>query len=598
MNSLDLAAIGNCSIAGLIDRKADLIWMCFPRLDADPVFCRLLNDGTNGSGAATDGHFAIDLLDMVTCEQSYLENTAIFVSVLTDDKGNSVEITDFAPRFPQFERTFRPPTLIRRVTPLTGQPRIRIHVRPTFDWGSVKPKITIGSNHLRYIGPTQTLRMTTDASVSYVNESKPFVVKKPVSFIFGEDEALPADIEQTSRSFLERTTLYWRNWVRSLSIPFEWQGAVIRAAITLKLCNYEETGAIVAALTTSVPEAPHTQRNWDYRYCWLRDAYFVVHALNSLGVTRTMEDYISFIENVVEDSGLEGLQPLYGITRSAVLEEEIAPALSGYRGFGPVRVGNAAYSQRQYDVYGSIVLAVTHSFFDQRLNRSGLSSLYANLERIGAAAARMFDKPDAGPWELRTRSAIHTFSSIMCWAACDRLAKIAVTLDRPDRAAHWREVADRMHQEITARAWNSQLNSFVATYDGHDLDASLLLLHVLDFLQPKDPRFVSTVEAIGRVLRKGDLLLRYASEDDFGLPSTAFVICTFWYIDALHAIGRKDEARAMFDHLLRLRNTFGLFSEDVDLSTGELWGNFPQTYSMVGLINSAMRLSMSWDDAF
>ena len=598
MNTLELAAIGNCSIAGLIDRKADLIWMCFPRLDADPVFCRLLNDGTNGSGAATDGHFAIDLLDMVTCEQSYLENTAIFVSVLTDDKGNSVEITDFAPRFQQFERTFRPPTLIRRVTPLTGQPRIRIHIRPTFDWGSVKPKITIGSNHLRYIGPTQTLRMTTDASVSYVNESKPFVVKKPVSFIFGEDEALPADIEQTSRSFLERTTLYWRNWVRSLSIPFEWQGAVIRAAITLKLCNYEETGAIVAALTTSVPEAPHTQRNWDYRYCWLRDAYFVIHALNSLGVTRTMEDYISFIENVVEDSGLEGLQPLYGITRSAVLEEEIAPALSGYRGFGPVRVGNAAYSQRQYDVYGSIVLAVTHSFFDQRLNRSGLSSLYANLERIGAAAARMFDKPDAGPWELRTRSAIHTFSSIMCWAACDRLAKIAVTLDRPDRAAHWREVADRMHQEITARAWNSQLNSFVATYDGHDLDASLLLLHVLDFLPPKDPRFVSTVEAIGRVLRKGDLLLRYASEDDFGLPSTAFVICTFWYIDALHAIGKKDEARAMFDHLLRLRNTFGLFSEDVDLSTGELWGNFPQTYSMVGLINSAMRLSMSWDDAF
>jgi GH15 family glucan-1,4-alpha-glucosidase len=595
MNSLDLAAIGNCSIAALIDRRADVVWMCFPRLDADPVFCSLL---MNGDANSAEGRFSVELVDMVRCDQSYLENTAILISTMTDDRGNAIEIADFAPRFQQYERMFRPPALFRRVTPVHGQPRIRVRVNPLFSNGAVDPKITIGSNHLRYIGSDRTMRLTTDASVSYVNESKPFVLRRPVSFVFGEDEALPAEIEQTSRDFLERTTQFWRGWVRSLSIPFEWQGAVIRAAITLKLCNYEETGAIVAALTTSVPEAPHTERNWDYRYYWLRDAYFVIHALNSLGVTRTMEDYIAFIENVVEDSGLEGLQPLYGITRSAVLEEATAPSLAGYRGFGPVRVGNAAYTQKQHDVYGSIVLAATHSFFDQRLNRAGLPFLFTNLERLGEAAVRMYDQPDAGPWELRTRAAIHTFSSVMCWAACDRLAKIAVTVDKPDRSRYWRDHADHMHAEIAKRAWNEDLGSFVASFGGHDLDASLLLMTALDFLPPDDPRLVSTVDAIGSQLRKGELLLRYAAEDDFGLPTTAFVICTFWYIDALHAIGRKDEARALFDHLLELRNPFGLFSEDVDLSTGELWGNFPQTYSMVGLINSAMRLSKSWEDAF
>jgi GH15 family glucan-1,4-alpha-glucosidase len=593
MNSLDLAAIGNCNIAALIDRRADLVWMCYPRLDGDPVFCSLLQDKSQERG----GRFSIELLDGTSCEQGYVENTAVFVSIMADDKGNAVEITDFAPRFQQYEREFRPPMLIRRVVPLRGQPRIRVRLEPRFDWGAVEPRITLGSNHVRYVGPLQALRLTTDVSISYVNESKPFLVNKPLSFIFGADEALIADIEQTSSDFLDRTLKYWRSWVRSLSIPFEWQSAVIRAAITLKLCNFEETGAIVAALTTSVPEAPATQRNWDYRYCWLRDAYFVIHALNRLGVTRTMENYITFIENVVQDTGTD-LQPLYGITRNAVLEEKVAPALSGYRGFGPVRIGNAAYKQRQNDVFGSIILAVTHSFFDQRLNRSGLPTLFEKLERLGKIAVSSFDKSDAGPWELRSRTAVHSFSSIMCWAACDRLAKIAAAMNLADRAMHWRKAADEIHAIIIKRIWNNALQSFVATFDGEDLDATLLLIPVLDFLPPDDPRFVSTVAAIGRHLARGNLLLRYASADDFGKPTTGFVVCTFWYVDALHAMGRREEAREIFENALTLRNRFGLYSEDVDFNTGELWGNFPQTYSLVGLVNSAMRLSKSWEDAF
>lgn len=600
MSSLDLAAIGNCAISALIDRKGDLVWSCFPRFDGEPVFCGLL-DGLGEEDTARDcrgGVLSIQLSGMARCEQHYIENTAILITVMSDTHGNAVEIADFAPRFPQFERMFQPPTLIRRVRPVQGRPRITVRVKPLFGWGAHQPQVTRGSNHVRYVGPQQTLRLTTDAPVSYIVEERPFIVSRPISMFFGADETLVSEIEPTSRRFLERTTHYWRNWVRALSVPFEWQEAVIRAAITLMLCNFEETGAIVAALTTSIPEAPSTGRNWDYRYCWLRDAYFVIQALNRLGATRAMEDYIGFIANSVAETGAGVLQPLYGITGGAILEEREAEALAGYRGMGPVRVGNAAYLQTQNDVYGSVILAATHGFFDKRMIRSGNHALYEDLELLGERAALVFDQPDAGPWELRTRTAVHTFSSVMCWAACDRLAKIAGVLNLPDRQSKWRAEADRLHEVIALRSWNTDLGSFVSTFDGREMDATLLLLHELGFLPATDPRIIATIDAVGRTLKRGDLLLRYAAPDDFGKPATAFLICAFWYVDALNAIGRRDEAREIFERVLALRNPFGLFSEDVDVASGALWGNFPQTFSMVGLINSATRLSKSWEEAF
>jgi GH15 family glucan-1,4-alpha-glucosidase len=595
MGSLDLATIGNCMIAALIDRNARIVWNCFPRIDGDPVFCALLG----GSRSDEDGgYFEIELIGQKNCVQSYLENTAVLISTVSDDQGNSIQITDFAPRFRRFSRMFRPPTLIRRVTALSGRPSIRVRLRPIFDWGSRKPKLARGSNHLRFEGSMQTLRLTTDASVSYVMEERPFLVDRPLSFFFGADEGIQAGLDATAREFLDHTIDFWRDWVRALSIPFEWQDAVIRAAITLKLCNFEETGAIVAALTTSIPEAPGTQRNWDYRYCWLRDAYFVVHALNRLGATRLMEDYLHFIADLAHEAQSEGLQPLYGITRSAELSERIASELSGYRDMGPVRVGNAAYQQVQNDVYGSVILASTHLFFDRRLIAPAKQTLFEQLEKFANIAARIFDQPDAGPWELRTMSSVHTFASVMCWAGCDRLAKIAAAMGRPDSASHWRSEADRLRAVIADRAWNPTRNSYVATFGGTDLDATLLLLSDLGFVSPHDPRFIATVDAIGSDLRRGDMLLRYLTHDDFGHMSSAFLVCAFWYVDALNAIGRRDEARGLFVRVLSLRNSFGLFSEDVDFKTGELWGNFPQSYSMVGLINSAVRLSRNWEEAF
>lgn len=259
---------------------------------------------------------------------------------------------------------------------------------------------------------------------------------------------------------------HWRGWVRSLSIPFEWQKEVIHAAITLKVCNFEETGAIVAALTTSIPEAPGTERNWDYRFCWLRDAYFVIHALNRLGVTRTMEDYLRFINDIVEGATKDELRPVYGITRDTSIDEMILPHLASHQGFSPVRIGNQTYLQVQNDVYGSVVLASTHAFFDRRLAYPGNTTLFEQLEHLADLAITVFDKPDAGPWELRTIASVHTFSSVIYWAACDRLAKIGRQIGQADRAAYWRRGGRRMHAIICERAWNAELGSFVSTFGG------------------------------------------------------------------------------------------------------------------------------------
>ena len=600
--SLDLGVIGNCSIAALIDRRARIVWGCFPRFDRDPVFCSLIDNQAEGGDADPEkGFFGIELVGMTRCEQGYLDNTAILSSVLSDDQGNAIEILDFAPRFVRYERFFRPPQLVRRVRRVSGRPRIRVLVKPCLGIGEKPDEITRGSNHVRFVGADQTIRLTTNAPLSYVVEGTPFAVDQAYSFFIGPDEALRAEIETTSREFLDKTTDYWHDWVRSLSIPFEYQKEVIRAAITLKLCSFEETGAIVAALTTSIPEAPGTQRNWDYRYCWLRDAYFVVHALNRLGTTRTMEDYLGFITNIVDtfsESGAEHLPPLYPITRGGTLTEFEASNLSGYRGHRPVRFGNGAAVQIQNDGYGAVVLAATHSFFDRRLIQPGKETLFGQLERMGEIAIAVFDKPDAGPWELREKEAVHAFSSVMCWAACDRLARIAGTLGRADRKEFWKGEAKRLKTTIAKRIWNEAKGHFVSTFGGEDLDATLLLLAELGFVKADDARFVATVEAIGRDLKRGDLLLRYATQDDFGYMHTGFLICAFWYVDALNAIGRSEEAKELFGRILQRRNSFGLLSEDADLKTGELWGNFPQTYSHVGLINCAMRLSRDWEEAF
>lgn len=596
MPDLNLAVIGNCHFGALIDRDARVTWGCFPRFDGDPMFCSLL-DGANGDGNDRAGFWAIELDQHVESEQAYIENTAILRTVLRDASGSAVEVIDFAPRFKQYERYFRPMAVVRMIRPLAGAPRIRIRLRPRTDYGNRTPETTWGSNHVRYVGDRVTLRVTTDASIHYILEETAFVLTRPMTLLLGPDETLTTSVADTCRDFYERTHHYWSEFVRYLSIPFEWQEEVIRAAITLKLCSYDDSGAVIAAMTTSVPEAPDSRRNWDYRFCWLRDAYFVVHALNRLGNTGTLERYLGYITNLATGAADGYLRPVYGINPESSLEEREITSLDGYRGMGPVRVGNQAWEQVQNDGYGSVVLAVTQVFFDRRLHRQGTDLLFQQLEKLGEQAVARYNQPDAGIWEFRERQEVHTFSSVMCWAAADRLGRIAARLGRVDRAEYWRAAADRMHDDICKAAWNDSLGRFASTWGGDGADASLLLLQELRFLKSDDPRFVGTVDRLADELMNGNHLFRYG-HDELGRPSTAFAVCTFWYIDALAALGRREKARAMFEEMLAHRNHVGLLSEDIDPHTRELWGNFPQTYSMVGLINSAMRLSKSWEEAF
>ena len=591
MTNLDLGVIGNSAISALIDSRGRIVWCCLPRVDGDPTFCRLLAGDRGDAGV-----FAVELDGFAGAEQRYLRHTAVLATTLRDRRGAAVEIVDFAPRFKQYGRTFRPLSLVRRLRPAAGAPRIAIRLRPAHSWGAGRPERTRGSNHIRYVMPGLALRCTTDAPVSYVWDETPFVLERPVDLLLGPDESLTLPLAETCRRFLDDTHAYWREWIRYLSLPPEWQDAVIRAAITLKLSNYEETGGIVAAMTTSVPEAPDSGRNWDYRYCWLRDAYFVVRALNRLGATRTMEGHIRYIVNLAAAAG-DRLQPVYGVTLEPDLSESVVPSLPGYRGMGPTRRGNQAHEHVQNDVYGSAIMAATQAFFDERLASPGDRALFERLEPLGARAAAVFDAPDAGLWEFRSRAQVHTFSAVMCWAACDRLAKIAARLALPDRARRWRGEADRLHGVICERAFDPGRGGFTETFGGDTVDASLLLLHELGFVAPRDPRFLGTLRAVENALKRGGFLFRYTGRDDFGVPRTAFIVCTFWYIGALAATGRRAEARELFEAMLARRNHLGLLSEDIDPATGELWGNFPQTYSMVGLVDSAMRLSKGWDEA-
>ena len=593
--TLDLGVIGNCGIAALVNATGEIVWGCMPRPDSDPVFCSLLR-ARHGDGDF--GFFAVELADLARSEQEYLDNTPILVTRLYDRRGGAIEITDFAPRFLQFGRMFCPMTLVRQVRCLAGSPRVTMRLRPATGYGAAPARVTFGSNHVRYECADVVLRATTNCSITALLEEIPFVLQGTVTFVLGYDETLQGSVLDIARRFLEETTDYWRDWARDLSIPYEWQDEIIRAAIALKLAAMDDTGAVLAAFTSSIPEAADSGRNWDYRFCWLRDAYFTVNALNRLNATKTMERYLGYIINVAASAEDARLQPVYRINGRGEMPERVVVALPGYRDMGPVRVGNEAYRQVQNDAYGSAILAATHAFFDNRLLRPGNEGLFAQLETLGEHAARAWAQPDAGLWELRGTARVHTSSSIMCWAACDRLAKIAARLRLAQRAQYWRDHAETIHRGVCERAWSSSRNCFASTLDGNGLDASLLLLAELGFLRAEDPRFAATVAAIERELRRGDFVFRYTEADDFGTPQNAFLACTYWYIDAIAALGRREEARALFQNLLACRNRHGLLAEHIDPATRELWGNFPQTYSMVGLINSATRLSIPWDEAF
>jgi GH15 family glucan-1,4-alpha-glucosidase len=582
----DLGLIGNCQFSALIERTGAVAWCCLPRFDSEPVFATLL-DATDG------GQFFVGPADGNPGAQRYLDNSNVLETTFTM-AGGSVRVLDFAPRFVQYGRTFRPTQLIRIVEPVEGTPRIRVHCDPRLGWSKRVPAQLRGSNHVRFEGFPAQLRLTTDIPVSYLS-GQPFALtdRRHLVLAWGApiEEPLPALCER----FLHETVRYWQRWVKECDIPPLFQQEVIRSALTLKLHCFEDTGAIVAAMTTSIPESPGSGRTWDYRYCWLRDAYYALSAFHLLGHFEEREQFVRYLINVASTSPDLDLMPLYRVDANVDLEERVLDNWPGFGGEGPVRVGNAAVMQRQNDVFGEMVLALSPVFLDDRFSAERSPETLDLLHRLTRKAVALAGSPDAGIWESRTDPKPQTFSSLMCWAAADRMANVAARCC-PDREAPVRAAAQRIRDEIIAAAWNNVTGTFVSTYGGGDLDASLLQMASLRLLPAEDLRLRQTIDAVWRDLARGGWLMRYRADDGLGSPTVAFIICTFWLVEALATMGRTAEARELLGRAKSALSPLGLLSEDYEVEGLRMWGNFPQAYSHVGLIHAAFAASPRWSE--
>ncbi len=582
----NLGLIGNCQISALIHSDGEIVWCCLPRFDSDPVFSTLLDEQDGG-------RFRIGGANREAGHQHYLPHTNILETVFQTSSG-SFRVIDFAPRFRQFDRTFRPTQIIRIVEPIEGTPRIAVSCEPRLGWSKARPTATHGSHHVRFEGFASQLRLTTDIPLSYL-EGQAFTLTDRRHFVLSWGAPVEEPLAGLCERFWNETARYWQSWVRQCNIPPLFQKEVIRSALVLKLHCFEDTGAIVAAMTTSIPESPGSGRTWDYRYCWLRDSYYVLNAFSLLGQFEEREQFVHYLSNVAGGSPGLNLAPLYRVDGSQNLDESILDKWPGYNGEKPVRIGNGAAEHMQNDIYGELVLALTPIFLDERMSGERSPAAMRLIESLAKRAISLAGVPDAGIWEYRTEWKPQTFSSLMCWAAADRMASIEERHAAPGAGA-FRAAADRIHAEVVSRGWNSRIGSFVAQYDGDEVDASLLQMARLRFLPHSDPMILSTIDVIKKVLTRDGWLLRYAANDGFGVPSVAFVICTFWLIEALSACGRRDEAREVFDRVRTALSPLGLLSEDYDAAAPRMWGNFPQTYSHVGLIHAAFACSPRWEE--
>jgi len=577
--AVDLALIGNCGYQALLDAQGRVVWLCWPRFDSSFVFGDLL-DRERG------GVFAIQPAGSFTSTAAYEAHSNVLRTTFEAEDG-AFEIVDFAPRFFEHERSFKPRMLIRRLRVLRGAPRIHIRCVPSEDYGRRAPEPALGSNHIQWnLGPDR-LRLTTDAPIDYVASDRAFILDRDVDCCLTWGSPLEAPLRETCDRFLRRTQQYWERWVKHCVLPGEFQEEVIRSALVLKLHQYEDTGAITAAATTSLPEHPGSGRNWDYRFCWIRDSAFTIGALRRLGQFEEMEGFITYLRNIV--ASCDGsVQPVYGLGGEAELTETVLTHLSGHDGTGTVRVGNAAYAQVQHDVYGEMLAALAPAYLDTRFRRiPGLPLVH----RLADTLASVLESPDVGLWEKRDAPRLHTFTLLLHWVG----AKICVDVARVNADVELESQASALVERASTlieKAWRPEKGYFADAIDSDEPDASLLMMVNLGYLGPDDPRASQHVDAIAAALHAGPhLLFRYKHDDGLGDTVAAFTVCGFWHAEALARLGRTQDARTAFAGLLAHTNRFGLLSEDVDPTTGALWGNFPQTYSHVGIINTAFALS-------
>lgn len=583
----NLGIIGNCAYIGLIDTTANIKFMCWPRFDSSFIFGGLLDEEKGGQFAIHPDK------DLIRSSQRYIPNTNVLETTIESTDG-TYKVTDFAPRFFQDERYYKPLMLVRKVEPVSGTPRIKVVCNPVGDYGKKVPTKIFGSSHIRYEGLEKEVRLSTNISLSYIDQEQSFVLNEPKYLILTWGVPLEGALETSAEHFLRKTIAYWRNWVLTTSTEKFHQDAVIRSALTLKLHEYQDTGAIIAATTTSLPEFPGSTRNWDYRFCWIRDTHYTIKALNDLSHFTITERYANFIQNIVLNE--EGrYHPLYPITMDRIPEETILP-LNGYRGEKPVRIGNQAYEHIQNDVYGQVLVTLLPLFSDKRLLKDAKNSSLINitsncLNRIEAT----MNEPDNGLWEFRGTSQMHSYTFLFHWAGSHSAKKIAKIIGD----TKMERKANRLIKESTKMieaCYDEKRGVYTQAIGSPNLDASLLQLINMGYLNPRSVKAKQHIKVLEEELRtESGLFYRYKHVDDFGAPESTFLICAFWYVEALARMGRVKEAVTIFERLIKHGNHLGLLSEDVHEKSGSQWGNFPQTYSHVGLINAAFTISRKLD---
>ncbi|RBQ02483.1 glycoside hydrolase family 15 protein [Pedobacter miscanthi] len=578
--------IGNCAFIAHINKNTDISWLCWPRFDSPFVFGSLL-DKKKG------GEFSILPQGEFTSNQYYIENTNVLRTEITAEDGK-YRITDFAPRFHLYERYFKPLMFIRKIEPLEGNPRITIKCEPVCDYGKGKMKSSRGSNHIDYLGCDENIRLSTNVSLTYIIDEKAFVLNEAKYLIMTYGQNLEAPVVSTAENFLRETIAYWRLWIKHSSIAGFYQPFVIRSALVLKIHQYEDTGAIIAASTTSLPESPGSTRNWDYRYCWLRDSHYVLTSLNHIGHFEEMEKYFNYLSDIshAEDTRY---QPLYGIAGEREITERTLDHLEGYKGEQPIRIGNQAYEHIQNDIYGQVLISMLPLYTDHRFVFSERSDSVKWIESVLSKIERTIDEKDAGIWEFRNIANVHCYSNLFQWAGAQAAFKMAKTIGNADFEKRAQVLIDKAAAHIEA-CYDPERKVYTNAVGSEHLDASTLQLIMMNYLDPASDRAKDHLIALEKELKTEDgLFYRYLHADDFGKPKTTFLICAFWYVEALACVGRTDEAIKEFENIIKYCNHLLLFSEDVDAKTGSQWGNFPQAYSHVGLMNAAYRIAIKLD---
>ena len=585
-NNLELGIIGNCHSSALISKTGSIVWCCLPEFDSPSVFGKILDNNIGGT-------FQIICDNNYSIEQQYLKNTCILVTKFSSGK-NIFEVHDFMPRYLKKDNKYHSPAeVIRYFKLISGKPKFKINYDPKLEYSScitdtlIKDEFIVSiTKEINY----DSLYLYTNFDKKSIIENSEIILKSDGYFSICYNEKIKPQSLNEIFSELTRTHVYWLNWCSITPSFSEYEDEIIRSAMTLKLLTYDKTGAILAAATTSIPETVGEVRNWDYRFCWIRDASMVIRVVHELGHKNVIRRYLEYIINLISDKG-ENFQIMYGINSEKELTEKILSHLAGYKNSKPVRIGNAAFNQQQNDIYGvlmDIIYTEIKLFSDVEDHHEQLWSITKNVAWV------INDKwmtPDKGIWEFRGEDQHFTFSKVLCWVAIDRSIKVAELFKKGKKIKKWILLRDSIKKDILFKGWNKNKRAFTQSYNSSDLDASVLLMEPYGFISANDPKYISTVHAIEKELSNDGLLYRYKNEDDFGLPSSSFTVCTFWFIDALNKIGERGKAKKLFDKLLSYSNHLGLFSEDLDFKTKELLGNFPQAYSHLALIETAMNLN-------